>query len=161
LGALSKVVNAADGADVTGWALSPQGEVALLGARDDDGHPLFTLSAAEGGVVGQLLGRPVFKTSHVADSDNDIVGIAGDWASAMWGSVEGVNIDVSAEATLVDTDGSSLGLWQRNMIAVRAEVEIGFSPRDSARFVKLTHSGTIATRTRRARKTTGSTTEGG
>ena len=61
---------------------------------------------------------------------------------------------------LVDTDGSALGLWQRNMIAVRAEVEIAFAPRDAARFVKLTHSGTIPTRARRGPKKTTTTPQG-
>lgn len=139
---MASVVDSGDGADVTSWALSPQGEVAMLGVLDNNNRPLFTLGAAEGGVIGQLLGRPVVKTSHVTNGGGDnIVGIAGDWQSAMWGSVEGVNIDISAEATLIDTDGEALGLWQRNMIAVGAEVEIGFAPRDDARFVKLTHSG--------------------
>jgi HK97 family phage major capsid protein len=148
LGALSDVVNSAD---ITAWALSPQGEVALLGVRDDQGQPAVHARRRRGrGVVGQLLGRPVVKTSHVSDSDDDIVGVAGDWASAVWGAVENVRIDVSAEATLIDTDGSPLGLWQRNMIAVRAEIEIGFAPSDPARFVRLKHGGEIAPRTPQA-----------
>lgn len=155
LRALAAVTGAADGADVTGWAVAPVGEVALLGARDNIGHPLFTLGAAEGGAIGQLLGRPVFRTSHVAEPDDDIVGVAGDWSSAVWGFVEGVNIDISTEATLTDSDGSKLNLWQRNMIAVRAEVEIGFAPRDADRFVRLKHSGEIPAPAKRpAKKTT-------
>lgn len=57
--------------------------------------------------------------------------------------MEGVRIDVSTEATLTDSDGSTLNLFQRNMIGVRAEVEIAFAPRDVNRFVKLTHSGAL------------------
>ncbi|MCV7064995.1 hypothetical protein H7H51_03430 [Mycolicibacterium farcinogenes] len=41
--------------------------------------------------------------------------------------------------TLTDEDGSTLNLWQRNMFAVRAEVEVGFAVRDRARFVRLTN----------------------
>jgi HK97 family phage major capsid protein len=144
LRALAEVVGAApDDADVTGWALAPIGEIVLLGVRDNNGAPLFSIGAAEGGVIGQLLGRPVYRTGHVAEPSENVVGIAGDWSSAIWGHVEGVNIDISTEATLTDVDGSKINLWQRNMIAVRAEVEIGFAPRDAARFVRLTHSGTI------------------
>lgn len=143
LHALAAVVGSADGADVTAWAVAPLGEIALLGARDNDGHPLFTLGAAEGGAIGQLLGRPVYRTSHVAEPDDDIVGVAGDWQSAIWGYVEPITIDISDQATLTDSDGEKLNLWQRNMIAVRAECEVGFAPRDDARFVRLKHSGTI------------------
>jgi HK97 family phage major capsid protein len=141
--ALGSVTGAADGADITAWAVSPQGEVVLLGTRDETGRPLFTLGAAEGGVVGQLLGRNVIKTSHVADTSNgaSVIGVAGDWASAVWGYVEAINIDVSDQAPLTDVDGTQINLWQRNMIAVRAECEIGFAARDDARFVRLTHSG--------------------
>ena len=65
------------------------------------------------------------------------IGFAGDWSSAAWGSVEGIAVDFADQATL--TDGSeTINLWQRNMFAVRAEVEIGFRVRDIAHFAKLT-----------------------
>jgi hypothetical protein len=68
--------DAADDADITTWALSPKGEIAMLGVRDEQGHPLLTSSAAAGGTVGTLLGRPVVKTSHVARPGN-VIGIGG------------------------------------------------------------------------------------
>ena len=34
--------------------------------------------------------------------------------------------------------GVAINLWQRNMFAIRAEVEVGFIVRDAAHFVKLT-----------------------
>lgn len=59
-----------------------------------------------------------------------IVGVAGDWTKALYGTVEGVKVDISDQATLTYTDENSqtvtLNLWQRNMFAVRAEIEIGF-----------------------------------
>ena len=76
LHALAEVVGSTDDADVdlSAWALAPMGEIALLAARDDLGHPLFSpLGAAEGGAVGQVLGRPVHVTSHVAESSDHIV----------------------------------------------------------------------------------------
>ena len=65
------------------------------------------------------------------------MGIAGDWGSTAWGFVEGISISISDQATLND-GGTPLNLWQRNMFAVRAEVEVGFAVRDANRFVKLT-----------------------
>jgi len=59
-----------------------------------------------------------------------VVGIAGDWTKAVYGAVEGVKIDISDQATLTYKDASNndvtLNLWQRNMFAVRAEIEVGF-----------------------------------
>lgn len=159
LHALAEVVGSADGANVSAWALAPTGEIALLAARDDMGHPIFTPGASEGGSVGAVLGRPVYVTPHVALPEENVVGVAGDWQSAMWGYVEGIRIDVSAEASLKDTDGSTLNLWQRNMIGVRAEVEVAFAPRDSARFVRLTHSGTIPVRAAKRAAKKAATTE--
>jgi hypothetical protein len=53
------------------------------------------------------------------------VGIVGDWTQAMYGTVEGVKIDYSSDATLVDGN-TTINLFQQNMFAVRAEIEIGF-----------------------------------
>lgn len=55
----------------------------------------------------------------------------------MWGSVEGVQIAISDQATLTD-GATTINLFQRNMFAVRAEIEVGFRVRDIAQFVKLT-----------------------
>jgi hypothetical protein len=38
------VTGSTDGADITAWAVSPTGEIMLLGSRDNDGHPLFTMA---------------------------------------------------------------------------------------------------------------------
>jgi hypothetical protein len=58
------------------------------------------------------------------------VGVAGDWSKAMYGTVEGVKVAVSNEATLTYTDALdqtvNLNLFQHNMFAIRAEIEIGF-----------------------------------
>lgn len=66
----------------------------------------------------------------------DIVGFAGDWTQAVYGTVEGVQIAISDQATL--TDGSTtINLFQQNMFAVRAEIEVGFRC-DTSVFNKLT-----------------------
>lgn len=141
LEALGRVTNSDDGADVTSWVISPAGEVGLLGALDGNDRPLFTLSPADDGSIGPLLGRPTFKTSHVAKGN--VVGLGGDWSTAIWGYVQAITVDVSDQATLTDVDGTTLNLWQRNMIALRIEHEVGFAVRDPERFVRLTHSGPL------------------
>ena len=129
---------ATGGGILNGWAIAPQGRGLLLGSVDGFGRPLFTQSPNTGGSVTQLLGQPVFvsKGVYAAGTPNQL-GFAGDWSGASWGSVEGVQISISDQATLTDGD-QQINLWQRNMFAVRAEIEVGFRVRDIAQFVKLT-----------------------
>jgi HK97 family phage major capsid protein len=138
-GAIAAASSVAEGGGVlSGWALSPQGEALALGAVDDSGRPMFVSDLQREGSIGALLGRPVFLTSAVHATGNpDVIGFAGDWSSAVYGTVEGVQISVSDQATLTD-GASTINLWQRNMFAVRAEVEIGFRVRSDDHFVRLT-----------------------
>lgn len=128
---------ATGGGVLNGWAVSPQAQGLLLGATDSTGRPLFT-PGVQSDSVASILGAPVYPTKGVynAGTPNQL-GFAGDWTSAAFGTVEGVSISISDQATL--TDGAeTLNLWQRNMFAVRAEIEIGFRVRDLAHFAKLT-----------------------
>jgi len=120
---------------LNGFALSPQAKGELLAALDADGRPIFINNVAEG-AIPRLLGAPVaytrgaFAAGSAASGDDpavpDIIGFAGDWTQAMYGTVEGVKIDISNQATLVDANSNTINLWQRNMFAVRAEIEVGF-----------------------------------
>ena len=64
------------------------------------------------------------------------VGFAGDWTQAMYGTVEGVKVAVTDQAT-VTAGSETINLWQQNMFAVRAEIEVGFRA-DLDVFNKLT-----------------------
>ena len=118
---------AAAGGELNGFALSPQGKSVLLGAVDGNQRPLFLNSAVEG-VGNQVLGAPVVisKGAYVAGSTEDTIGVAGDWTQAVYGTVEGVKVDFSSDATLIDASNQAINLFQQNMFAVRAEIEIGF-----------------------------------
>ena len=136
---------ATGGGMLNGWALSPQARGVLLGAVDGQGRPLFINNIQSDGAVPNLLGAPVYMSRGVYAADADAAGAgtdaqygyAGDWNSAVYGTVEGIQVSVSDQATIND-GGTQLNLWQRNMFAVRAEVEIGFRVRDLDHFVKLT-----------------------
>jgi HK97 family phage major capsid protein len=128
----------AGGGDLNGWVLAPQGRSLLLGALDGFSRPLFIDNVRTEGQVPSLLGQPVFYSRAVYESGTpNRVGFAGDWTSAFYGTVEGISVAVSDQATIQDGE-TSLNLWQRNMFAVRAEVEIGFVVRDEDHFVQLT-----------------------
>ena len=119
---------------LNGFALSPAGEGLLLGAVDNDKRPLFINSAAEG-AIPRILGartvgsRGVYKNGVVgvgtAPGTPAIVGVAGDWSQAMYGTVEGVQIRF-ADQTGLTINSTQVNLWEHNMFAVRAEIELGF-----------------------------------
>ncbi len=120
------------GGIVDGYVFSPQGRGILLSAVDANKRPLFINSVADD-AIPRVLGAPTYfvRSAYKAGGTNDIVGFAGDWSHAMWGTVEGVKIDISTEATLTYTDENSqtvtINLFQQNMFAVRAEIEVGFA----------------------------------
>ena len=118
---------AVNGGIMNGIALAPQGRGVLLAAKDKNDRPLFINSAAEG-AVPMVLGAPtvISRGIYAEGVSANAVGIAGDWTQAMYGTVEGVIIDYSEDATLTLADNSTINLFQRNMFAVRAEIEIGF-----------------------------------
>jgi HK97 family phage major capsid protein len=132
---------AAAGGDLSAWLASPAFQATLLSSVDGFGRPLFTNSPNTDNVVGQLLGRPVYGTRRALKASTtvgDDVAVAGDFAnSAIYGTVEGVQVDVSDQATVND-GGTQVNLWQRNMFAVRAEIEVGFIARDVNHFVRIT-----------------------
>jgi HK97 family phage major capsid protein len=145
--AVSTVATATVDGELEAWVLSPQGKSVFLGAIDTVGRPLYLDSTTGGGGIPQIAGAPVYtsRASYVLDADgagggtDKQYGYAGDWDNAFWGSVEGIQISISDQATLLDSDGTtSINLWQQNMFAVRAEIEVGFRVRDLAYFVKLT-----------------------
>jgi hypothetical protein len=111
---------------MNGIVLSPQGKGVVLGATDQDKRPLFINSVAEGAVPMILGARTeLSKGAYVAGTPN-VLGFAGDWSQAVYGTVEGVKIDYSADATLDLGSGNVINLFQQNMFAVRAEIEVGF-----------------------------------
>lgn len=126
------------GGVVNGYAISPQMRGVLLGSVDQDKRPLFNNNTAEG-AIPYILGAPTYMSKGAFVSGSPaVIGIAGDWSQAMYGTVEGVEITKSEDATLVDGD-TIINLFQRNMFAVRAEIEVGFRA-DTSVFNALTHN---------------------
>lgn len=123
---------AAHGGITNGFVIAPQGKSVLLLAVDGNKRPLFINSVAEG-AIPMILGSKTLtsKGAYIAGTPNT-VGIAGDWTQAMYGTVEGIQIAISDQATV-----GKINLWEQNMFAVRAEIEVGFRA-DTAVFNRLT-----------------------
>lgn len=120
-----------------GVILSPKGKGILLASKDDNGRPLFINNVAEGAVPMVLGARTELSKGAYKSGSPNTVGIVGDWTQAYWGAVEDVQIAIADQATLTLEDGTILNLFERNMFAVRAEIEIGFVA-DTSVFNKLT-----------------------
>ena len=124
---------------LNGYVISPKAKAVLLSALDGDDRPLFINSVAEG-AIPMILGAKTLmsKGAYKAGSGStpNVVGVAGDWTQAIYGTVEGVKIDISDQATLT-SGNTTINLFQQNMFAVRAEIEIGFRA-DTTVFNKLT-----------------------
>ena len=131
---------AENGYELNGFAFSPQARGEMLSALDKDGRPIFINNVAEG-ALPRLIGQPVlyskglYVAGHAASGSSgasgyvpaapDVLGVAGDWTKALYGTVEGVKIGISNQATL--TIGTTpVNLWEHNMFAVKAEIEVGF-----------------------------------
>ncbi len=130
---------------LNGFAMSPAGIGLLLGAVDTTKRPIFIDSAGEG-APARVLGAPVIESRGMykagaagvgtAPGTPAVVGVAGDWSQAMFGTVEGVQIRV-ADQTGLTINSIQVNLWEHNMFAVRAEIELGFRA-DTACFNLLT-----------------------
>lgn len=140
--ALSMLVNA--GKELNGWALDVRAEPLLNGAVDTTGRPIFLEAPyAEnvGGNIreGRLLGRRATIAYNVYNATGVVVGFGGDWTQVAWGTVGGINYDVSTESA-VTINGALVSLFENNLVAVRAEAEYGFLVNDTASFVRLTNA---------------------
>lgn len=124
---------------VTGFAFDTGFEIDLLNAKDTAGRPLFAEAAYTGAVPalrsGSVLGRTTYMHENVGLDKT--VGFAGDWSKCAWGTVGGITMDISTEAT-VTIGGQLVSLYENNLVAVRAEAEYGFAVADKDAFVKIT-----------------------
>lgn len=122
------------GGTMNGFVLSPQGNAAVMKSRTGDvlDFPGFTPGS-------QLMGLPAYTSNgaYKADATNgNTLGFAGDWQKSVVGLVNDVSIEIG-EHSITD-NGEQINLWQRNMFAVRAEMEVGFVCADTSFFRRLT-----------------------
>lgn len=123
------------GGTMNGIALAAQGKGLVYGAMGSNA-PIF-VDPQTGNLAGILGAKVVDAQQAYKAGTPNVVGFAGDWSMARYGIVDGINVSVSREATI--NDGTNqINLWQRNMVALRIEAEVGFVVADSGSFVKLT-----------------------
>ena len=122
-----------------GFVFSAQGKGILLGAVDKNDRPLFVNNVTEGAVPVVLGVRTELSKKAFKSGSPSVIGYAGDWTQAKYGIVEDIQISISDQASLT-IDNEQINLWERNMFAVRAEIEFGFRA-DTSVFNALTATG--------------------
>lgn len=133
LGDLIAAYNAvvAEGGDIATWLASPT----LVGLLITANAATENFDLTSNAQVTSVFGAPVRKVR--ASLPSGVIGYAGDFmADSVYGTVEGVQVSISDTATLTDGE-NTINLWQQNMFAVRAEIEVGFRVSDVDRFVKI------------------------
>ena len=122
-----------------GFVFSAQGKGILLGAVDKNDRPLFINNVSEGAVPMVLGVKTELSKAAFKSGSPSVIGYAGDWSQAKYGIVEDIQISISDQASLT-IDNEQVNLWERNMFAVRAEIEFGFRA-DTSVFNALTATG--------------------
>lgn len=115
---------------VDGFAVSPAYETELVTAIDGINRPLLVPNMNDGDYVGRVYGADVAETTAIQTM------FGGDWKQSKFGIVNDIEIAISEEAT-INTGTELVNLWQRNMIAVRAEAELGFVCANAGAFFKV------------------------
>lgn len=125
-----------EGGSASAIALAPQGYGMLTGAKNSDGSLTFVGSYNSTGAITPF-GLPVDVTSaayKAGSSAANTVGFIGDWSKSIVGIVDDITVEYSDQATINDGQ-RQVNLWQRNMFALRCEMEVGFIV-ESADFFK-------------------------
>jgi|GEM_PF-183489 len=127
------------GGHISAWLAEPALRSILLGAAVTNGwaNPFDGVNG-----VGHVLGAPVYPLAPDSMPE-PFIGAAGDFANgAVYGTVGGIHISVSDQASLTTLDGTPINLWQQDMIAIKAWAEFGFLVRDPNLFVRIEGSPT-------------------
>lgn len=124
------------------WLMAPKARRVLNGAKDSLGHPLILNSIQGDRNVQTLFGADVtyHRNAYKADAAGDqgeVLGFAGQFTGNMfWGSVQGITIEASAEAT-INRGGEQINLFQRDMFALKVTAYLGFGVKYPNQIVRV------------------------
>lgn len=104
---------------------------------DGMGRPIF--NEVHSGGVSDILGLPI---TYVAKPSfaTDIAELVGDWNNAYYSVLRGIEYEILDQATLTtvaDSDGNPISLAERDMIALKATMSLGFMVVKDDAFVKI------------------------
>lgn len=119
--------------DVDGIAADSRVRSRLLATVNETQFGLPNMAASEFSVAGlpTAFGRTVGRNGGV---DKTTRLVLGDWDRVRYGFATDIEITRSNEATIVDSDGSMISLFQNNLTALRIETTIGAAVLDKDAF---------------------------
>lgn len=136
--------------DLNGIAITNKGLAKFIEAVDTNGRPLM-VPGVNSTELGSIFGARLIKSpwgykdavkasgsgETAVKAAPEVLGVAGDWSNAYYGTVQGIRIKMTDTAT-IKKGSQTINLWQRNMLAFLVETEVGFVVRDKSKFVVIT-----------------------
>lgn len=125
--------------DPNGFTTTRKMRKDLRGALDTNKKPIF--NEVGQGVANQVLGLPIGYATGASWDYDKAVAVAGDWDYARYGILQGIEYTISEDATLstvVDENGDTINLFERDMFALRATMHIAFMTLKDDAFGALT-----------------------
>lgn len=138
LNELLGLVEEGDG-EPNGFATIKANRKLFRGVKDSQGRPIFT--DANSGTPSTLLGEAVSYVDKRSWDTSKASLITGDWDYVRYGILEGIEYEISTDATLttlVDNAGNAVNLFERDMMALRATMSVGFMRLKENMFAALT-----------------------
>ncbi len=121
----------ADGFEVNGHIAGVQLRGALRGLRDDNGQPIYIGSVRndDPGDRPLIYGEPTSFLKNGAWDTGEAELITGDFSKAILGIREDISYKILTEATIYDTNGTTIlyRLAQQDMVALRAVIRLAYA----------------------------------
>lgn len=128
------------------WVFDNVVEPITNSSVDLNGNPLYIdrplVDTSPAFRPGSLMGRPsgMIKRLRNGVGSAQVVGYAGDFENAYFGLLSPLTFDISDSATYVNKQGLTISAFQKNLVLIRAEAELGVLIADPEDFVKITSS---------------------
>lgn len=113
----------------------------LRGLRDANGQPIFMTRMTDR-TSYELDGDPIVFPRNGAIDPAESLLITGDWDQLVWAMRQDLTYSVLTEATLYDTDGTTIlyRLAQQDMVALRAVMRLGWQLPNPINYVESTEA---------------------
>ena len=123
------------------FATHPAVRHQLRTLRDDNGAPL--LNPATSNTPETLFGYPIKYSTYFEKVGSPAAYelFVADWSKVIEGQMMGLRMSKSRDATITLADASTVNLFQKNMVAIKAWLYVGFSVSDLNAVAKVTGLG--------------------
>lgn len=125
--------------DANGFTTTRRFRQKLRGAKDQNGLPIF--NDARNGATSEALGLPIGYVDSKSWDYTKAELLAADWNYTRYSVLQGIEYRISEDATLTtvqDDQGNPINLFERDMFALRATMQVGFMTLADDAFAALT-----------------------